>query len=195
MAVLTLTGGGLGSLYAQPAAESVATPTALVNRSITELGVEIAPSDGVFPTDYAVARHEETGHEEIGHTTSDAMTEGAVASRPLAAAYRGWPLFARSWTPACTAHRPLYFEEVNAERYGYAYAPCLQPAVSAAHFFGSAVALPYRLGAEPPCECVYTLGHYRPGDCAPYRAQRWPASARGAGWQAATVVGLIALVP
>ena len=37
------------------------------------------------------------------------------------------------------------------------------------HFFGATVALPYLLLVEPPRECVYTLGEYRPGSCVPFQ--------------------------
>ena len=66
---------------------------------------------------------------------------------------------------------PLYFEETNLERYGYSqiYLRPVQPLVSSAHFYGAAFTLPCLLVAEPPQECVYTLGEYRPGSCVPFR--------------------------
>ena len=39
--------------------------------------------------------------------------------------------------------------------------------------------LPYKMGLELPNECVYTLGYYRPGDCAPYLFDPLPISVRG----------------
>lgn len=156
-------------------AEPLGSAVDLREPPITTLGVYIEAARGEFPEDRTDSRH----------LPADANS----------LAVRAWSTIAKPWTPACTVHRPLYFEEVNAERYGYAYAPCLQPAVSTAHFFGTAVAMPYLMAAKPPCECVYTLGHYRPGDCPPYRAHGWPASCCGVGWQSAVVIGLIALVP
>jgi hypothetical protein len=74
------------------------------------------------------------------------------------------------WAAPNFFHRPLYFEQKNLERYGYHYGgPCLQSAVSAAHFFGTIPLLPYKVAVQRPRECDYTLGHYRPGDCAPNR--------------------------
>jgi hypothetical protein len=84
----------------------------------------------------------------------------------------------RPWSPVCyfwkapvLAYGPLYFEETNLERYGYSekYLRGVQPLVSSAHFFGTVAATPYLLLAEPPCECVYTLGEYRPGSCVPFQ--------------------------
>ena len=73
-------------------------------------------------------------------------------------------------------HRPLYFEEINLERYGYGCGWCLQPGASAAHFFGTVPALPYLMTVDCPHECIYTLGHYRPGSCPPWRATGRPAT-------------------
>ncbi|TWT43355.1 hypothetical protein [Botrimarina hoheduenensis] len=149
---------------------------ALSPAPIATLGVDIRASTGEFPEDRSAARDADL---------APAFGEGLRVS----------PVMALTWTPAAVRTRPLYFEEINAERYGYGHAACLQPVVSAAHFFGTAAALPYLMGAQPPCECVYTLGHYRPGDCAPNRRHRWPMSARGLGWQTLTTVGLVALIP
>jgi hypothetical protein len=44
-----------------------------------------------------------------------------------------------------------------------------QTCLSGAEFFLTVGALPYKLVAEPPCRCVYTLGQYRPGSPVPYR--------------------------
>jgi hypothetical protein len=84
----------------------------------------------------------------------------------------------RIWTPLCyyweapaLCSGPLYFEETNLERHGYSqsYLRAVQPLVSSAHFYGNAIMLPYLLVAEPPRECVYTLGEYRPGSCVPFQ--------------------------
>lgn len=155
-----------------PAADAVLTAPP----AISALGVEINPVAGELPEDRSAERD-------------------ADLAPSLGVGVRAWPISRKTWTAAAVRHRPLYFEDANAERYGYGYAPCVQQLASAAHFFGTAPALPYLMGAQPPCECVYTLGHYRPGDCAPHRPHGWPCSARGAGWQAATIVGLIALIP
>jgi hypothetical protein len=71
----------------------------------------------------------------------------------------------------------------------------LDPVISGAHFFASVPLLPYHMGLEPPCECVYPLGHYRPGSCAPHYIEPWPWSIRGGALQATAVTGLIFAVP
>jgi hypothetical protein len=102
-----------------------------------------------------------------------------------------YAMTARQWAPTCycweapsLCYGPLYFEETNLERYGYSqkYLRAVQPLVSSAHFFGTVAMLPYLEIVEPPRECVYTLGQYRPGDCVPFQwdypyfspCARWP---------------------
>lgn len=72
-----------------------------------------------------------------------------------------------SYAPALNfCYRPLYFEEVNAERYGYSFG-LLQPAVSIAEFYGHVVLLPYRLVARRPGFATYHDHQFRPGGTAP----------------------------
>lgn len=88
-----------------------------------------------------------------------------------------------TWKASGTCHKPLYFEDVQLERYGHSWNPIVQPFVSGAHFFASVPLLPYKMGLKPPHECVYTLGYYRPGNCAPFMFEPIPLSLRGAVWE------------
>ena len=90
-----------------------------------------------------------------------------------ACANRCWSPTSYRWDPTCLCYRPLYFEEINLERYGYGCCDCLQPAVSAAHFFATVPVLPYCMAIDCPCQCEYALGTYRPGSCPPWR-HNWP---------------------
>lgn len=99
------------------------------------------------------------------------------------------------WTASGLCHKPLYFEQVQLERYGHETGPVLQPLISSAHFFGNIALLPYKMGIHPPAECQYTLGYIRPGNCAPYMIGPIPWSLRGAAVQAAVVTGGAALIP
>ncbi len=89
-----------------------------------------------------------------------------------------------TWKAAGTCHKPLYFEDVHLERYGHSWNPVLQPFMSAAHFFVSVPLLPYKMGLTPPNECIYTLGYYRPGNCAPYLLDPIPFSLRATVFEA-----------
>jgi hypothetical protein len=108
---------------------------------------------------------------------------------------RSWPQTTYLWKAAALCHKPLYFEDEQLERYGHSFAPCFQPLVSGAHFFTRLPVLPYCMGVEPPLECIYALGHYRPGSCAPYMCDPIPISYRGALFQAGAVVGAAAALP
>ena len=99
------------------------------------------------------------------------------------------------WAASGLCHKPLYFEQVQLERYGHETGPVLQPLISTAHFFGNIAVLPYKMGIHPPNECQYALGYFRPGNCAPYMIQPIPWSLRGAAVQAAVVTGGAALIP
>ena len=84
-----------------------------------------------------------------------------------------WPLYTYTWQSPAFYYRPLYFEQPNLERYGQGTYRVLQPAVSAAHFFGSVPLLPVKALIDHPLDPTYSLGHYRPGNCAPVQRNVW----------------------
>ncbi|MBW3600402.1 MAG: hypothetical protein KY475_24455 [Planctomycetes bacterium] len=100
-----------------------------------------------------------------------------------------------TWKASALCHKPLYFEELALERYGHTSGPVLQPIYSGAHFFSSIFFLPYKMGINPPNECIYPLGLYRPGSCAPWLAEPFPISLRGAALQTGAVLGGVYLLP
>ena len=73
--------------------------------------------------------------------------------------------------------------------------PFTQPVVSGAHFFLNIAALPYKMAINPPLECQYTLGYYRPGSCAPWHIPPVPLSLRAAIAEANFIVGGINVIP
>ena len=110
-------------------------------------------------------------------------------------ANRDWMPSTFCWTASALCHKPLYFEEVQVERYGHTAGPLKQPIISGAHFFFNIIALPYKMGINPPMECQYPLGYYRPGDCAPWHIPPVPLSLRGAAAETGVWVGGIFLIP
>lgn len=108
---------------------------------------------------------------------------------------RSWPEVTYMWKAAANCHKPLYFEQVQLERYGHSWGPCVQPLVSGAHFFTRLPVLPYCMGITPPNECLYPLGYYRPGNCAPYMIPAVPFTWRAAAFQAGATVGTAAILP
>ncbi len=108
---------------------------------------------------------------------------------------RNWTPMTFVWKASGNCHKPLYFEEVQLERYGHSTGPFLQPVLSSAHFFVNIAVLPYKMGIHPLGECQYALGYYRPGNCAPWMIPPIPLSLRGAIAETAVVGGGIALIP
>ncbi len=100
-----------------------------------------------------------------------------------------------TWKASNLCYKPLYFEDVQLERYGNSFCPLLQPAISRARFWLTIPILPYLMGVNPPNECVYDLGYYRPGNCAPYMLNPIPISLRGALMEAGVIVGGCYLYP
>ena len=100
-----------------------------------------------------------------------------------------------TWKAAGYCHKPLYFEHWNLERYGHSHGFVADSFLSAAHFFARIPALPYQMGVELPWECVYPLGYYRPGSCAPWTVPAVPVSARGFAVGAAAATGIVFLLP
>lgn len=100
-----------------------------------------------------------------------------------------------TWKASALCHKPLYFEDVQLERYGHSVCPIFQPAISGVRFWLTIPILPYLMGTYPPNECIYDLGYYRPGSCAPHMLQPIPISLRGGLIQAGTTVGFFYLFP
>lgn len=100
-----------------------------------------------------------------------------------------------TWKASALCHKPVYFEDVQLERYGHTWIAPLQPVVSAGHFFLAVPALPYFMGLYPPNECMYTLGYYRPGSCAPWMLDPLPLSVRAALAEGAVVTGAALVIP
>ncbi len=133
------------------------------------------------------------------------LTPGELPQRRSAEAFdapaqpglagRGWRDSVTNWEASALAHRPLYFEHVTLERYGQTICPAAQPLLSAAHFFGTLPALPYKMGLEPPRELVYVLGYYRPGSPTPRLRYRFPWRLDAALIEATAATGVVFILP
>ncbi|MDR1960144.1 MAG: hypothetical protein LBQ54_14055 [Planctomycetaceae bacterium] len=108
---------------------------------------------------------------------------------------RNWPVTCFQFKASALCTKATYFEDVDLERYGHSWGPFLQPVISGGKFFLTIPFLPYKMGLVPPNECVYTLGHYRPGSCAPYIIDPLPLSIRAGLFEAGAIVGGIYLIP
>jgi hypothetical protein len=170
----------------QSSAPTASDPCAAARfKPLRDIGIGIMQPAGESPTDFATPCWEQINAGPNG-------------------AFRCWPVLSYQWDATCLCYQPLYFEEINAERYGYICEDgwfccgpgnCWQSAASAAHFFGTIPCLPYCLVAERPTECVYTLGHYRPGSCPPWRWHWPPWDPYAAAACAGVYTGLIFAIP
>jgi hypothetical protein len=138
-------------------------------KPINELTVSIAPSKGELPPDYPLA--------------------------PAVFQPRAFSPCTFTWVASGLCHKPLYFEDVQLERYGHTGCPLLQPVLSGACFFTTVVVLPYEMGLELPREDIYVLGYERPGSCSPYVIDPIPLSVRGAMFEAGAWVGGVFAFP
>ncbi len=137
----------------------------------------------------------ELGDDEICYINAwwRLPVECVLGGRQVAA--RNWLAQTWQWQASALCHKPLYFEQVQLERYGHTTGPFTQPWVSGAHFFLNVAVLPYHMAYQPPHECQYALGYYRPGSCAPWMIPPVPLSFRGAAAEAAAIVGGVYLIP
>src|SRR5262249_35980113 len=104
-------------------------------KPIGDVSLNIDAPAGEFPEDFAA-----TYRAAAGEYSDQSNLEAT-----------GWG-YAYYWQASAFCHGPLYFEEVNLERYGYSFG-VLQPAVSGAHFFGTLPLLPYKMAVDRPGTC------------------------------------------
>jgi hypothetical protein len=99
------------------------------------------------------------------------------------------------WSASNLYHNPLYFEDVQLERYGHVKCnEYVQPFVSLGKFGVQLVGLPYQMALDNPHDCRYALGYYRPGDCAPRLHYRVPLNAQAAAASAPVYAGAVFLL-
>ncbi len=140
-------GGSAGNAGGSPLFEDDIKP-------LSATRTNLQPPPGEMPTDYAEAQFEMLP-PVVGGGWEDRRQTGIVYQ----------------WDAPALCYQPIYFDDVNLERYGYDHG-VLEPFVSAVHFFGTIPLLPYKVGMHPERECIYTLGFYRPGTPCPYQTSR-----------------------
>ena len=196
--------GAYSAVYVQPVEPGESQPTGFVDRRLVSVVHMEGSEDIPESAEELSAPPEPEPHMGMPVTVDIRPPDGAVPNNRAPNSWeatrefpsdREWGDLFYSWASPGICHRPLYFEEVNLERYGLTRAGRFQPLCSGAHFFGNAMLLPYRVIAEPSCQCTYVLGHHRPGDCVCYQ-RHWPPLRSTAGlFQAGTVAGLVYLLP
>jgi hypothetical protein len=93
------------------------------------------------------------------------------------------------WEPTNLYHNPIYFEDVDLERYGHTRNYLVQPVFSLLKFGGQLVGLPYQMSIYPMWDRQYSLGYYRPGEWVPYKYCQVPWNAKAAVVEAGVITG------
>jgi hypothetical protein len=139
-------------------------------------------------------RQEDKDRQEPGRQQSPLQfpREPVLSTQPYFG--RSWPQQAMLVEPNYVNYGRLYFEEKNAERYGWELGP-VQPVVSAAWFFKDVLALPYKIGTDPFRCYESNAGYCLPGDPVPLRLYPPGISVTGGLTEAAVIAGLIAAFP
>ena len=130
---------------------------------------------------------------DIAAAEGEFPNECTLGDEPFAG--RNFQPICYSWAAPGLAINPLYFEEPALERYGHSACPIFQPIISAGHFVLTVPVLPWLMAIDPPNECQYVLGYYRPGECAPYVLDPIPFSVRAAVVEGGIATALVFLIP
>ncbi len=148
----------------------------LVN-AVTAIDISIS---GIGTGDIPHAGDDRVGLERVG--LPDGVSRGAVFQ-------------CVHWSPSLIQHYPLYFEDAMLERHGHVRWGHLQPAASATKFFTHLAMLPYLKTLQPKHECVYALGNYRSGTCAPTLRGHLPYDLKAASVESLSVAGFFWAAP
>jgi len=96
--------------------------------------------------------------------------------------------------PIYLCYGRLYFEQINAERYGWDLGP-IHPLISTAGFCWDLLTLPYHLGTEPCRRYECSAGYCLPGSPVPLLLYPPELSLTGLALEAGTVTALFAIFP
>jgi hypothetical protein len=115
-----------------------------------------------------------------------------AAPRPAPYAGRFWAHTVAYAEPSYVCYGRLYFEQINAERYGWDLGP-IHPLVSLGKFYWDVLTFPYHLATDP-CRCYECSNHgyCLPGSPVPLMIYPPELSATGALAEAAAI-GLLFL--
>jgi hypothetical protein len=159
--------------------------------------IQLAPPgpQRVFRLDSEAQMNERMRQEALEREPPEHITfpdEPILSREP----YRGrnWPEQKLLVEPNYVCYGRLFFEEKNAERYGWDLGP-IAPEVSALYFFKDLALLPYHIGTDPCRKYESNTGYCLPGDPVPYMIYPLDLSVTGALNEAAAVVTLLAVFP
>lgn len=159
--------------------------------NVDGMSVEQAPI-GLRIVDAAVAN--DPGREPENFATQ-MLPRGAQLDVTNATRYREDFVIPVDLAASEFCYRPLYFQEVNLERYGASHG-LWQPIVSGARFFATIPALPYAMTIHRPCVCRYWKHDFPAGRKAPcWEKELPPFDLEAVGVEGLVIYGLILLIP
>jgi hypothetical protein len=145
-------------------------------RRVVDVPLDIRPTEGAMPEDLAAAKFAE--EPTIDETFPSDLPPDIFCSHS-------------SWT---FCYRPLYYEDIKLERYGENVGK-LQTGLSGVRFFGSILALPYKMTVRPPRSCQCSNGFSRCGDCPLPGYGRREFRIDASLIEAAAVAGVVYILP
>ena len=113
---------------------------------------------------------------------------------PPAYVARNWESLVEIVEPAYLCYGRLYFEQINAERYGWDLGP-LHPLISAGTFYFDLATLPYHAATDPLRRYECNTGYALPGDPMPLLLYRPQLSLPGALAEAAAIGLMFVIFP
>lgn len=119
-------------------------------KPISVVRASIQTATGPLPPDYAAAKMAAQGpgpYHGLGYQ-------------------RGFTPMGFGWDAPAVCYKPLFFEDINVERYGIHYG-FFETVISTGRFSKNTILLPYHILIQPMCEQIYTLGYERPSNCVP----------------------------
>ena len=86
--------------------------------------------------------------------------------KPEPVVVRQWEPLTETVEPGCVCHNRLYFQQINAERYGWSFG-VLHPLISLGDFYVDMATLPYHAAQQPFQKYECSAGYCLPGDRTP----------------------------
>jgi hypothetical protein len=105
-----------------------------------------------------------------------------------------WPQRGIIVEPTYVCYRKLFFEDKNAERYGWELG-MMQPFVSAGLFFADVALLPMHCATDPCNKNECSAGYCLPGDPVPFRLYPLEITATGLLGELAVIMALVVIFP
>jgi len=163
----------------------------------TELIIPLEPPgpQRLFRLDSEVSMMERMRQEGRERQNPERITfpeEPVVSRAPYAG--RNFPGALATAEPNYVLHRRLFFEERNAERYGWDLG-IMSPVIAAGAFYWDLALLPYQVGELPFRRFESNAGKCLPGDAVPYQLYPPVMSLSGAALEAGVIVALFAIFP